>query len=58
MSESISLERKGRGTGGLPVSRRRFLAGAAGAVAVPLFVPASVLGRNSRTAANDPVAGV
>ena len=36
-----------------PVSRRRFLAGAAGAVAVPWFVPGSVLGADGRTPAND-----
>lgn len=53
VSESISFERRRRGTGGLPVSRRRFLAGATGAVTAPLFIPASTLGRNGRTAAND-----
>jgi len=36
-----------------PVSRRRFLAGTAGAVAVPWFVPGSVLGADGRTPAND-----
>jgi len=36
-----------------PVSRRRFLAQAAGAVALPAFVPGTVLGADGRTPAGD-----
>ncbi|MBC8876747.1 MAG: Gfo/Idh/MocA family oxidoreductase [Planctomycetes bacterium] len=53
MSETISPHRTRRCTTGSRTSRRRFLAGAAGAVAAPYFVPGSVLGMNGRAPAND-----
>jgi hypothetical protein len=53
MSHSIVTRRKPREAEVRPVSRRRFLAGAAAAASVPYFVPGSVLGANGRAGAND-----
>ena len=35
------------------ITRRRFVAGAAGALALPVFVPASALGAGGKTAASE-----
>jgi len=53
MSHWIFTPRRRHGAGVAPVSRRRFLAGAAAAASVPYFVPGSVLGAGGRTPAND-----
>ena len=53
MSETISPHGIRRCTTGSRSSRRRFLAGAAGLVAAPYFVPGSALGLNGRAPANE-----
>lgn len=53
MSDEIPRDGTRRCAGGSRRSRRRFLAGAAGILATPYFVPGSVVGMNGRAPAND-----
>jgi len=53
MTRPVSSNGSNRSSLGRRVSRRRFLARVGAAMAVPYFVPGSVLGANGRTATND-----
>jgi len=53
MGQFTSLQRSSGDRPARPLSRRRFLAGTSAALAMPYFVPGSVLGADGRTPAND-----